>query len=49
VVARKDKKNQWVVATVNVGLIFSPEHFIGELKAILNIDPETLKLKKPSQ
>jgi thiol-disulfide isomerase/thioredoxin len=49
VVARKDKQKQWVVATVNVGLIFSAEHFIGELKAILNIDPETLKLKKPSQ
>jgi peroxiredoxin len=43
VVARKDKKNQWVVATVNVGLIFSAEHFIGELKAILHTDPETLK------
>ena len=46
VVARKDKLNRWVVATVHVGLIFSAENFIGELKAILGIDPESLKLKK---
>ena len=49
VVARKDIQNQWVVATVNVGLIFSAEHFVGELKAILHIDPETLKLKNSSR
>jgi len=47
VVARKDKQGKWVVATVNVGLIFSTEYFIGELKTILTIDPETIKLKKP--
>jgi len=47
VVARKDIQGKWVVATVNVGLIFSAENFIGELKAILTIDPETLRLKKP--
>jgi len=46
VVARKDKLNRWVVATVHVGLIFSAENFIGELKAILGIDPEALRLKK---
>ena len=46
VVARKDKLSRWVVATVHIGLIFSAENFIGELKAILDIDPETLKLKK---
>jgi len=49
VVARKDKQGKWVVATVNVGLVFSVESFVGELKAILNIDPETLQLKKPVQ
>ena len=48
VVAAKDKQGQWVVATVHVGLIFSAEHFIGELKTILAIDPETLKMKKSS-
>src|SRR4030042_4824667 len=47
VVARKDKLARWVVATVHIGLIFSAENFIGELKAILDIDPETLKLKNP--
>jgi peroxiredoxin len=47
VVARKDKLRRWVVATVHIGLIFSAENFIGELKAILMIDPETLRLKKP--
>ena len=46
VVARKDRQGQWVVAMVNVGLIFSAESFVGELKAILAVDPETLKLKR---
>lgn len=49
VVACKDKQNRWVGATVNVGLIFSAENFVGELKTILNIDPETLKFKKLGQ
>jgi hypothetical protein len=47
IVVRKDKRGNWVVATVHSGLIFSSEHFIGELKSILSLDPETLKLKKP--
>ena len=49
VVARKDKQGKWVVASVHVGLIFSAENFVGELKSILAIDPETLKLKRPGQ
>ncbi len=36
-----------MVASVHIGLIFSAKSFIRELKAILDIDPETLKLKKP--
>lgn len=47
-VAKKDKQGMWVVVTVHVGLIFSAENFIRELKVILDIDPETLKLKKSS-
>lgn len=46
VVARKNKQGQWIVATVNIGLIFSAENFVGELKSILDVDPESLKLKK---
>lgn len=46
VVARKDKQGQWIVATVNIGLIFSAENFIGELRSILDVEPESLKLKK---
>jgi hypothetical protein len=46
VVARKDKQGQWIAATVNIGLIFSAESFVGELKSILDVDPESLKLKK---
>ncbi len=49
VVARKDKQGRWVVASVHVGLIFSAESFVGELRSILVIDPETLRLKKPAQ
>ena len=43
VVTRRDKQGKWVVATVLVGLTFSAESFVGELKAILEIDPNTLK------
>jgi thiol-disulfide isomerase/thioredoxin len=46
VVARKDKQGQWIVAMVNIGLIFSAESFVGELKSILEVDPEGLRLKK---
>jgi len=49
VIARKDRQGKWVVASVHVGLIFSAESFVGELKSILAIDPETLRLKKPAQ
>jgi len=49
VAARKDKQGKWVVASVHVGLIFSAESFVGELKSILAIDPETLRLKRPAQ
>ena len=43
VVTKRDKQGNWVVATVHVGLTFSAESFVGELKAILEIDPNTLK------
>jgi peroxiredoxin len=43
VVTRRDRQGKWVVATVHVGLTFSAESFVGELKAILEIDPNTLK------
>ncbi len=43
VVTKRDKQGRWVVATVHVGLTFSAESFVGELKAILEIDPDTLK------
>jgi len=43
VVTRRDSQGKWVVATVHVGLTFSADSFIGELKAILEIDPDTLK------
>jgi len=46
VVVRKDRQNNWVVATVNVGLIFSAGGFIGELKAILATDPDDLRLNR---
>jgi len=43
VVTKRDKQGKWVVATVHVGLTFSAESFVGELRAILEIDPNTLK------
>jgi peroxiredoxin len=43
VIARRDRREKWVVATVHVGLTFSAESFVGELRAILEIDPNTLK------
>ena len=43
VVTKRDKRGRWVVATVHVGLTFSAESFVGELKAILEIDPDALK------
>ncbi len=44
VVARKGKQGKWTVAAVHVGLTFSAESFVGELKAILEIDPNDLKM-----
>ncbi|HSB06234.1 MAG TPA: hypothetical protein VLK23_13670 [Thermodesulfobacteriota bacterium] len=41
VITRRDRQGKWVVATVHVG--FSPESFVGELRAILEIDPDALK------
>ena len=38
-------EEEFIVATVQGGKIFSPESFVGELKAILGVDPETLKFK----
>lgn len=43
VITKRDRQGRWVVATVHVGLTFSAEGFVRELKAILDIDPETLK------
>ncbi len=43
VVTRRDQQGEWVVATVHVGLTFSAESLAGELKAILNTDPNMLK------
>jgi hypothetical protein len=43
VIARRDERGKWVVATVHVGLTFSAESFVGELKAILEVNANTLK------
>ena len=43
VVARRNGQGKWVVASVHVGLTFSAESFVGELRAILEIDPNSLK------
>lgn len=45
VITRRNGQGKWVVASVHVGLTFSSERFVGELKAILEIDPNTLKKK----
>jgi thiol-disulfide isomerase/thioredoxin len=43
VITKRDREGKWVVASTHVGLTFSAESFVGELKAILEIDPNTLK------
>jgi peroxiredoxin len=45
VVGKRGKQGKWVVTSVHVGLIFSPENFVGELKTILKLDPESLRMK----
>ncbi len=45
VITRRVGQGKWVVVSVHVGLTFSAESFVGELRAILEIDPNTLKKK----
>ena len=42
-------EEEFIVATVQGGKIFSIEHFIGELEAILATPPENLKYKRDRQ